>query len=55
MSPERAKEIRAAWDAIEGGDSDISTERLMQMTADTCGCDVGDVAEALAISEGVSS
>lgn len=29
-------------------DNDISTERLLAMTADAAGCDVGDVVDALA-------
>lgn len=49
MTRQRAEEIRGVWDALDG---DISTERLMQMVADTCKCDAGDVAEALAITEG---
>lgn len=28
-------------------DDDISTEMLLAMVADDCGCDVGDVCEAL--------
>ena len=28
-------------------DDDISTERLLSMTADAAGCDVGDVVDAL--------
>ena len=29
-------------------DDDISTERLLQIVADDCGCDVADVVNALA-------
>jgi hypothetical protein len=36
--------IRAAWDAF---DDDISTERLLQMVADACGCDTYRVAAGL--------
>ena len=32
-------------------DGDISTERLLQMVADDCGCDISDVVNALAESE----
>lgn len=46
--------IRGIYDAIEEGEPDISTERLLQMTADEATrqlgreIDVADVAEALA-------
>ena len=30
-------------------DDDISTERLLAMVADSCGCDVDDVVEALVL------
>lgn len=50
MSSERQKKIFDAWFAIEEAEpGEVSTERLMQMTADQCKCDCGDVAEALYI------
>lgn len=51
MKPARAEYIRGVYDVIEEGDPDISTERLLQMTADGCECDTGDVAEALRLTK----
>lgn len=45
--PRKNDRIRAAYVRIEEGEPDISTERLLQMTADQCRCDVADVCEAL--------
>lgn len=39
------EEILAAYDMWD--DDDISTERLLQLTADTCGCEITDVIDAL--------
>ena len=44
-------EIVAVWDAYESSEPDISTERLLAMTSSTCGCDDGDVVDAL-VAEG---
>lgn len=43
--------ILASYELHDNGD--ISTERLLQMVADDCGCDVCDVVEVLAESEEV--
>jgi hypothetical protein len=51
MTTERAKQIRSVWDSIEEGEPEISTERLIEMTATKCKCDTDDVVEALAITE----
>lgn len=40
------KKILATWDLHD--DRDISTERLLQMVADDCGCDTDRVVDALA-------
>lgn len=40
-------EILEVYDALD--DEDVSTERLLCMVADTCGCDIDDVVEALAM------
>lgn len=44
-----AKQIRIVnnWEMFEAAEPDISTERLMQMTADASKCDVADVSDAL--------
>lgn len=47
MSPETVTQILNAYDMFEEDEPDISTERLLQQTADFCECDVGDVADAL--------
>jgi hypothetical protein len=47
MTSSRASEIVAIYDAIEEGEEDISTEQLLQRTADTAKCDVDDVLEAM--------
>ena len=41
----RDNEIMASWDAHDS--DDISTERLLQMVADDCKCEVDDVVETL--------
>ena len=41
-------EVRAAWDAIEDNEPDISTERLAAMTADTLGIAADEVFDLLA-------
>ena len=41
----RDDEIMASWDAHD--DDDISTERLLEMVADDCKCEVDDVVETL--------
>lgn len=51
MTLKRAQQIRDVWDSIEEADPDISTARLMGMTAERCNCDNGDVGEALGITE----
>lgn len=43
-------QVRDTWNRIESGEPDISTERLLQMTADEFGVDSGMVADALAES-----
>lgn len=43
----KEKEIITTWYDIESTDEDISTERLMAMTADICNVDDGDVASAM--------
>ena len=40
-------EILEVYEALD--DDDVSTERLLCMVADTCGCDIDDVVEALAM------
>ena len=40
-------QIIETYDRIEAGEPDISTERLLVMTAEQCRCDVSDVVEAL--------
>lgn len=50
----KQKQICSNWDRIEDNEPDISTERLINMTADYCRVDVCDVAEALIIrGEGI--
>lgn len=51
MKLSRVKEIMAVWNEIENKDLDISTERLMELTAQRCHCDHSDVAEALWLDE----
>ncbi len=46
-------EIVATFEMIDEFEDDISTERLLAMTADMCGVDVDDVVDAL-IEEGVA-
>ena len=46
-------EIVATFEMIDESEDDISTERLLAMTADMCGVDVDDVVAAL-IEEGVA-
>lgn len=43
----KEKEIITTWYGIELTDEDISTEKLMAMTADICDVDDGDVASAM--------
>lgn len=52
MARQRAQEIVDAYDRIEDAEDDISTERLLAMTSDECGCDDADVCEALQIING---
>jgi hypothetical protein len=40
-------EITGICDSLEEGDPEISTERLLAMTADSARCDIDDVVEAL--------
>ena len=40
-------EILEVYEALD--DDDVSTERLLCMVADTCGCDIDGVVEALAM------
>ncbi len=40
-------QILVTYARIEEGEPEISTERLLQMTADACKCDVADVCDAL--------
>lgn len=47
MSTKRQKRIYAAYEAIELNEPDISTERLLSMTADHAKCDIGTVVDAL--------
>lgn len=48
MKKSRAKRIVALYDMLEEREPDISTERLLQMTADGANClDVGEVVDAL--------
>jgi len=47
VTQERAMEITGICDSIEEGGPDISTERLLAMTADSARCDVDDVVEAM--------
>lgn len=49
MKIETAKRIEQAWDSIEENEPDISTERLMQMTADIAKVQYGDVVTGLAM------
>ncbi len=44
---ERDSIILGIYNAIEGGEPDISTEQLLQRTADSAHCDVGRVCSAL--------
>ena len=46
-------EIVAVFEMIDENEDDMSTERLLAMTADSCGVDVDDVVTAL-IEEGVA-
>lgn len=41
------EDILAAWKMYEEAEPDISTERLLEMTAWFCHCDAGDVADVL--------
>lgn len=47
MKKSKIARIVTAWNMFEDAEPDISTERLMQQTADHCRCDPADVAEAL--------
>jgi len=47
MNIDKQKQIVATWNAIEELDPEISTERLISMTADQEECDVSDVVKAL--------
>lgn len=40
-------QIVTTWNMFEEAEPGISTERLMQQTADRCRCDAADVSEAL--------
>lgn len=44
---ERDAIIAGTYDAIERGEPSISTERLLQQTADSCGCEVARVVGAI--------
>lgn len=50
MTTERQKDICLVYDVIEDQCPDISTERLLSMTADQAGCGIGDVVDALVAS-----
>jgi hypothetical protein len=50
MTLDRAQQIVAFYDLIEDGEPEISTERLLAMSASAAGCDVDDVIEALQVS-----
>lgn len=47
MNLDEAMRIESIWDSIEDGEPDISTERLIVMTAQSAGVSVSDVADAL--------
>jgi len=51
MTLDRAQQIVAFYDLIEDGEPDISTERLLAMTANAASCDVDDVIEALELTD----
>ena len=46
MTQEQLK-ICKVFDNFTESNDKMSTEMLLQMTADTCNCEVGDVSEAL--------
>lgn len=43
----RMDAIRATWSAIEDSEPNISTERLISMTADQAGVEIDDVIAAM--------
>jgi len=43
-----AIDILATWSRLEENNPDISTERLLALVADICGCDIDDVVYVLA-------
>lgn len=45
MNKDKIDKILASYELHD--DDDISTERLLQMVADDCHCDVSDVVDAL--------
>jgi hypothetical protein len=47
MKDDRIKHILATWDAIEDGDLDISTERLMETTKHVAKCSHDELMTAL--------
>lgn len=49
MKPETVKRILDVYNNIEEDDPDISTERLLQMTADMAKVSYSNVVDALAI------
>lgn len=48
MKDDRIKHILATWDAIEEGEPDISTPRLMETTKHVAKCSHDELMEALA-------
>jgi len=47
MKPDRAKQIVNCYTRLEDAEPDISTERLLEMVSQECGCDNADVCDAL--------
>lgn len=45
MDIHKQKRIVTAWDMFN--DDDVSTERLLALTADYCACEIDEVIEAL--------
>lgn len=48
----RSDAIRAAWEAFEEAEPDISTERLIAMTMDKCGVEIDDVLAVMCQDKG---
>jgi hypothetical protein len=48
----RCADVCEIYDAIEGADPGVSTERLLQMTCDQSGRDMGFVVAALELMRG---